>query len=291
MYFDNFFFGFGHISTLVVTPRDVCYFTGRYIHSVNIYRIKKRVKLVKYSKEKIVKALLLAPLPLLFFMALLFISMNREYSLYSILVVFAGHGFVYLAYCILTVPFSFLFSILLNRYEILNFISICISSFIVAIPFFIFVGWSHTGELPKEWWQMYTDIWIIFIAVLPGLFYWLFLTDFKVKDLLIKKIIYFNFLAFIFTYISLLYQKYILIDRIVVDKLGKVKVIARGFPLQFLVDGEISPVGSIAIDPLNIIIGGLDQFIFSYFILDYLFWLSVVVTLYMVLKNYRILSF
>ncbi|WP_312080424.1 hypothetical protein [Acinetobacter schindleri] len=106
-----------------------------------------------------------------------------------------------------------------------------------------------------------------------------------------KKIIYFNFLAFIFTYISLLYQKYILIDRIVVDKLGKVKVIARGFPLQFLVDGEISPVGSIAIDPLNIIIGGLDQFIFSYFILDYLFWLSVVVTLYMVLKNYRILSF
>ena len=36
---------------------------------------------MKYSKEKIVKALLLAPLPLLFFTALLFIIMNREYSL------------------------------------------------------------------------------------------------------------------------------------------------------------------------------------------------------------------
>jgi len=52
---------------------------------------------MKYSKEKIVKALLLAPLPLLFFTALLFIIMNREYSLYSIFVVFAGHGLVYLA--------------------------------------------------------------------------------------------------------------------------------------------------------------------------------------------------
>ncbi len=61
---------------------------------------------MKYSKEKIVKALLLAPLPLLFFAALLFIIMNREYSLYSIFLVFAGHGLVYLAYCILAVPFN-----------------------------------------------------------------------------------------------------------------------------------------------------------------------------------------
>ena len=61
---------------------------------------------MKYSNEKIVKALLLAPLPLLFFIAVLFIVMNQEYSLYSILVVLVGHGLVYLAYCILTVPFS-----------------------------------------------------------------------------------------------------------------------------------------------------------------------------------------
>ena len=46
-----------------------------------------------------------------------------------------------------------------------------------------------------------------------------------------KKILYFNFLAIILTYVSLLYQKNILVARIVVDKLEKVKVIAGGFPL------------------------------------------------------------
>ena len=56
-----------------------------------------------------------------------------------------------------------------------------------------------------------------------------------------EKILYFNYLEIIVTYISLLYQKYILVDRIVVDKLGKVEVIAGGFPLLFLIDGETSP--------------------------------------------------
>ncbi len=63
--------------------------------------------------------------------------MNQEYSLYSILVVLVGHGLVYLAYCILTVPFSFIFSILLNRYNSLNLLTICIASIIIATPFFI----------------------------------------------------------------------------------------------------------------------------------------------------------
>jgi len=65
-----------------------------------------------------------------------------------------------------------------------------------------------------------------------------------------KKFLYFNFLVIILTYVSLLYQKNILVDRIVVDKLGEVEVIAGGFPLQFLIDGETSPVGSISINPL-----------------------------------------
>ena len=120
-------------------------------YSVNSYWVDKRIKLVKYSNEKIVKALLLAPLPLLFFIAVLFIVMNQEYSLYSILVVLVGHGLVYLAYCILTVPFSFIFSIILNRYNSLNLLTICITSLIIAAPFFILFEWSHTGEISKEW--------------------------------------------------------------------------------------------------------------------------------------------
>ncbi|MFV5406022.1 MULTISPECIES: hypothetical protein [unclassified Acinetobacter] len=137
---------------------------------------------MKYSNEKIVKALLLAPLPLLFFIAVLFIVMNQEYSLYSILVVLVGHGLVYLAYCILTVPFSFIFSIILNRYNSLNLLTICISSLIIAAPFFILFGWSHTGEISKEWWKMYTNTWTIFMAFFPGLCYWLFLINLKDKE-------------------------------------------------------------------------------------------------------------
>lgn len=136
---------------------------------------------MKYSNEKIVKALLLAPLPLLFFAAVLFIVMNQEYSLYSIFVVLVGHGLVYLAYCILTVPFSFIFSILLNRYNSLNLLTICITSIIIATPFFILFGWSHTGQISEEWWKMYTNTWTIFMALFPGLCYWLFLISLKDK--------------------------------------------------------------------------------------------------------------
>lgn len=136
---------------------------------------------MKYSKEKIGKALLLAPLPLLFFAVLFFIIMNREYSLYSIFLVFLGYALVYLAYCILTVPFTFLLSILLDRYFALNLLTICISSLAVATPFFILLGWSHTGEISEEWWKMYTNIQTIFMALFPGLCYWLFLISLKDK--------------------------------------------------------------------------------------------------------------
>ncbi|AZB90216.1 hypothetical protein DKE41_004510 [Acinetobacter pittii] len=103
-----------------------------------------------------------------------------------------------------------------------------------------------------------------------------------------KKILYFNCLVIILTYISLLYQKYILVDRIVVDKLEKIEVIAGGFPLQFLIDGETSPAGSISIDPVFILIG-MDQFVFLNFFIDYLFLISVLFTFYMVFKKYKTL--
>ena len=102
-----------------------------------------------------------------------------------------------------------------------------------------------------------------------------------------KKILYFNFLEIILTSVSLLYQKNILVARIVVDKLEKVEVIAGGFPLQFLIDGETSPVGSISINPLFIFIG-MDQFVFLNFFIDYLFWVSILFAFSMIVKKYRI---
>lgn len=102
-----------------------------------------------------------------------------------------------------------------------------------------------------------------------------------------KKILYFNFLAIILTYVSLLYQKNILVARIVVDKLEKVEVIAGGFPLQFLIDGETSPVGSISINPLFIFIG-MDQFVFLNFFIDYLFWLMCLLVGYAFFRKIKV---
>ncbi|USA48213.1 hypothetical protein NDN11_08920 [Acinetobacter sp. C26M] len=134
---------------------------------------------MKYKKKIIFKSLLLAPIPLLCFMAMLFILMNNQFKFGSIFAVIVGHLLVYLAYCLLTVPFSFLFSLVLNRYQYLNFLTICLSSFIVAAPFFILLAWAHTGQLPKQLWLVYADIFSLFIALIPAICYWLILINSK----------------------------------------------------------------------------------------------------------------
>lgn len=136
---------------------------------------------MQYSKEKIIKALLLAPIPLLIFLALLFIIQNHEYSLSSIFAIFVGFGLFYLAYCILTVPFTFFVSIVLNRYSYLNLLTICIGSLAVATPFFILLGWGHTGKINDDWWKMYTNAGAMLMALFPGLCYWLFLMSLKTR--------------------------------------------------------------------------------------------------------------
>ena len=55
-------------------------------------------------------------------------------------------------------------------------------------------------------------------------------------------------------------------------------VLAYGFPLPFLADSQgISPVGSVARDPLSIAIGE-DDFLWPQFVLAFLFWMLTVST-------------
>lgn len=130
---------------------------------------------MKYSKAQILRALLLTPLPLLCLTALFFIIANHEYSLYSIFVVFLGHVLIYLAYCILTVPITFLLSMLLNHYFSLNILTISLSALMIAIPFFLLLGWSHTGKILEPWWKMYGSLPAILMTLLISASYWLFL--------------------------------------------------------------------------------------------------------------------
>nr|WP_277604140.1 MULTISPECIES: hypothetical protein [unclassified Acinetobacter] len=134
---------------------------------------------VTYKKIIILKSLLLAPLPFLVIVAFLFIVINNEFKLNSILTVVAVHLFVYLVYCVLTVPFSFLFSVILNRYQYLNFFSICLSSLLIAAPFLILLSWAHTGQVTQRWWLIYQDGFSLFFALIPAVCYWLILINLK----------------------------------------------------------------------------------------------------------------
>lgn len=153
--------------------------------------------MMKYSKEKIRKALLLAPLPILlfhFFFKFMHhegkLSLNADFF-FAIFLGFLGYSLVYLAYCILTVPFSFIFSILLNHYSYLNLLNICISSLIISTPFCLFLRWCFKGEIsptdymeemPQGWWMIYTDISFLIFTLSTGLFYWLCLITLKEKQ-------------------------------------------------------------------------------------------------------------
>ncbi|HCO07260.1 MAG TPA: hypothetical protein DIT34_02905, partial [Acinetobacter ursingii] len=50
----------------------------------------------------------------------------------------------------------FLISVILNHYYILNLVTILISVFIVATPFYVFINFLHAASIPDPWWKMYS---------------------------------------------------------------------------------------------------------------------------------------
>lgn len=131
--------------------------------------------MLQYQKKTILKALLLAPLPLLLIMAVMLVVANKEFSLYAMLVIFAGHAAVYLAYSVLTVPFSFLISLLLAWRHWLNFFTIAIFSLLTAGVFFLGFAWAHTGKISTPWWSVYTEPFGMGLALIVAFSYWMFL--------------------------------------------------------------------------------------------------------------------
>lgn len=62
-------------------------------------------------------------------------------------------------------------------------------------------------------------------------------------------------------------------------------VVAAGFPMPYVIDGVVSPVNSVSINPFDIIFLNLDEFVLINFIISYIFWLALVL---IALKLYRI---
>ena len=137
---------------------------------------------MKYTKQTIIKALLCAPLPLLLLSTTIFIVANQEFSPSAMLFVLVGHGLVYCADCVLSLPLSYPISILLNHFSALNLLSIFFGTMLLITPFFIFINWSHTGQVSKTWWKMYSNVSTLIFSLIPALSYWLFLKFFQRKS-------------------------------------------------------------------------------------------------------------
>ena len=92
--------------------------------------------------------------------------------------------------------------------------------------------------------------------------------------------------ALVLTYLSLLVPAQVHISRAgTMDCEQGCQVAAAGFPVPYVVDGIISPVGSVSMDPFNLLFIHLDEFVLINFVISYIFWLALTL---IALKLYRI---
>ena len=136
---------------------------------------------MKYDLKLIKKSIFLAPIPLLVFMLFFLTSANPPYNLQSIGFWLIGIMIVYLIYCILVAPITFIISIILNYYSILNLFTILTSAFIVATPFYLLISFLHMGAIPAPWWQMYSHFSTILMTIVPAICYWICLKWFSLQ--------------------------------------------------------------------------------------------------------------
>lgn len=76
-----------------------------------------------------------------------------------------GTMIVYFIYCIIVAPIAFLISVILNHYYILNLLTILISVFIVATPFYLFINFLHAAYIPNPWLKMYSHFSTILMTI------------------------------------------------------------------------------------------------------------------------------
>lgn len=129
--------------------------------------------IMKYNPEIIKKSILIIPIPLLVFILIYLIIANPPYTLQNIGFFLIGTIIVYFIYCIIVAPITFLISIILNHYHILNLFTIFISAFVVATPFYLFINFLHAASIPHPWWKMYSHFSTILMTIVPAFFYWI----------------------------------------------------------------------------------------------------------------------
>ncbi|MBN6516602.1 hypothetical protein JZM36_06935 [Acinetobacter pittii] len=130
--------------------------------------------MLQYSKKMIIRALALAPIPLLSISALGIIIFNAEFSLYSIAVIFLAHFLFYLLfYGLLVIPFAYITSYFLARKNRLNLMSIFICATVIWILISPITRLIFVGSFPSPWWHIYKIYSFYLMILFTSFCYWL----------------------------------------------------------------------------------------------------------------------
>ncbi len=130
--------------------------------------------MLQYSKKMIIRALALAPIPLLSISALGIIIFNAEFSLYSVAVIFLAHFLFYLLfYGLLVIPFAYITSYFLARKNRLNLMSIFICATVIWFLISPITRLIFVGSFPSPWWHIYKIYSFYLMILFTSFCYWL----------------------------------------------------------------------------------------------------------------------
>ena len=130
--------------------------------------------MLQYNKKMIIRALALAPIPLLSISALGIIIFNAEFSLYSVAVIFLAHFLFYLLfYGLLVIPFAYITSYFLVRKNRLNLMSIFICATVIWFLISPITRLIFVGSFPSPWWHIYKIYSFYLMILFTSFCYWL----------------------------------------------------------------------------------------------------------------------
>lgn len=130
--------------------------------------------MLQYNKKMIIRALALAPIPLLSISALGIIIFNAEFSIYSVAVIFLAHFLFYLLfYGLLVIPFAYITSYFLARKNRLNLMSIFICATVIWFLISPITRLIFVGSFPSPWWHIYKIYSFYLMILFTSFCYWL----------------------------------------------------------------------------------------------------------------------
>lgn len=130
--------------------------------------------MLQYNKKMIIRALALAPIPLLSISALGIIIFNAEFSLYSVAVIFLAHFLFYLLfYGLMVIPFAYITSYFLARKNRLNLMSIFICATVIWFLISPITRLIFVGSFPSPWWHIYKIYSFYLMILFTSFCYWL----------------------------------------------------------------------------------------------------------------------